>query len=246
MMLARPITKAAGSIRSRSSAAPRVRAVRAMAKYTVYVKGDPKTSTLLDCPFCHRVLLTLETKGIHYDLRHIDFADKPQWLVEKFDGKVPVLEEGDMQMNDSDKIVEWLEEKMPTPAMKAETPEAAAKFLPAFRGYLMAAPEEAEDKKAAWMGALDTLEAALAKVPGPLFGGASLNAVDAALAPKVYHAFTALKHFRGFDLYALPGNAYPAIKKYRLALAELPAWKKTDYGQEAIIKGWERHGAKVQ
>jgi hypothetical protein len=24
--------------------------------------GDPATNTLLDCPFCHRVLLTLEAK----------------------------------------------------------------------------------------------------------------------------------------------------------------------------------------
>lgn len=46
------------------------------------------------------------------------------------------------------------------------------------------------------MSALDALEAALEKAPGPLFGGSHLNAVDAALAPKVYHAFTSLKHFR--------------------------------------------------
>jgi len=31
---------------------------------------------------------------------------------------------------------------------------------------------------------------------GPYFGGKSLNATDAALAPKLYHAFTALQHFR--------------------------------------------------
>lgn len=30
-------------------------------------------------PFCHRVLLTLETKGAHYDSAYIDFNDKPQW-----------------------------------------------------------------------------------------------------------------------------------------------------------------------
>jgi hypothetical protein len=89
-----------------------------MAKLTAYVKGDPKTNTLLDCelpaglpphstprrpprgrgrvplpraparplsapppvgPFCHRVLLTLETKGVPYDMSYIDFNDKPKW-----------------------------------------------------------------------------------------------------------------------------------------------------------------------
>lgn len=212
-----------------------------MANLVVYVKGDPKTSTLGDCPFCHRVMLTLETKGVHYDTSYIDFSDKPQWLVDKFEGKVPVIQEGDFQMNDSDKIVEWLEEKYPTPSMKSTPPEAAVKFFGAFRNFLFSTKDDEEDKKAAFLGALDTLEAALEAVPGPLFGGQHLDATDASLAPKLYHAFTALKHFKGFDIYDLPSSKYPAIKKYRLALAELPAWKKADYGQEAIIKGWERH-----
>ena len=50
-----------------------------MAKLTAYVKGDPKTNTLLDCPFCHRVLLTLETKEVPYESAYVDFNDKPQW-----------------------------------------------------------------------------------------------------------------------------------------------------------------------
>ncbi|KIZ06990.1 Glutathione S-transferase DHAR1 [Monoraphidium neglectum] len=190
------------------------------------------------CPFCHRVLLTLETKGAHYDLSYVDFADKPQWIVDNFGGKVPIIQEGDFKLVDSDKIVEWLEEKIPSPPMKADSPDAAGKLFPAFRGYILSKPEEEEEKKAAFVAALDALESALAAAPGPLFGGTQLNAVDAALAPKLYHALTATKHFKGFDLYAQPG--YEAVKKYRLALSEHPAWKKTDYGQEAIIKGWTK------
>jgi glutathione S-transferase len=30
-------------------------------------------------PFCHRVLLTLETKHIPYEMDYIDFNNKPQW-----------------------------------------------------------------------------------------------------------------------------------------------------------------------
>jgi len=73
--------------------------------------------------------------------------------------------------------------------------------------------------QAAFLAALDALEAALEAVPGPLFGGAHMDSTDAALAPKLYHALTALKHWKGFDLYA--GDKHPAIKKYRLALAEV-------------------------
>jgi hypothetical protein len=50
--------------------------------------------------------------------------------------------------------------------------------------------------QAAFVAALDALESALAAAPGPLFGGTQLNAVDAALAPKLYHALTATKHFK--------------------------------------------------
>ncbi|GBF96200.1 dehydroascorbate reductase [Raphidocelis subcapitata] len=205
----------------RLRAAPRARAVSVMAKLNVYVKGDPKTNTLLDCPFCHRVLLTLETKGAPYDVSYVDFDDKPKWLVDEFEGKVPVIQDGDTKM--------------------ATAPEAAGKILPAFRGWLMASPAEETEKKAAFLAALDALDAALAAAPGPLFGGERMDSTDAALAPKLYHALTALKHWKGFNIYALPADKYPAIKKYRLALAELEAWKKVDYGTEAIIKGWERH-----
>lgn len=233
--------RAAAFSSSSNRMTPRAGSVRAAAsaKYVTYVKGDPKTSTLGDCPFCQRVLLTLETKGAHYDLAYVDFADKPKWLVDKFEGKVPVIEEGPSQMNDSDKIVVWLEEQIPQPAMAAETPEAAMKLFPAFRGWMLCKPEEEAEKKAAFVAALDALETTLAAVPGPFLGGLILNAVDAALAPKLYHALTATRHFKGFDVYATPAS-YPAIKKYRLALSELPAWKKTDYGQEAIIQGWTK------
>jgi valyl-tRNA synthetase len=33
----------------------------------------------LQCPFCQRVLLTLEAKSIPYNSSFIDFAAKPEW-----------------------------------------------------------------------------------------------------------------------------------------------------------------------
>lgn len=81
-------------------------------------------------PFCHRVLLTLETKRVPYDSSYVDFADKPQWLVDRFEGKVPVVNKGGFEgegafwMNDSDKIVEWLEVNYPEVSMASTPPEA--------------------------------------------------------------------------------------------------------------------------
>lgn len=50
-----------------------------MAALKMYVKGDPATNTLLDCPFCHRVLLTAEVKKVPYTMEYIDFNNKPEW-----------------------------------------------------------------------------------------------------------------------------------------------------------------------
>lgn len=43
-------------------------------------------------PFCHRSLLTLEEKNVPYSTTLIDFANKPQWLLDVNPaGSVPVM-----------------------------------------------------------------------------------------------------------------------------------------------------------
>ena len=40
--------------------------------FTLVVKGKPETKQLLDCPFCHRVLLTLARKvGAAHHIAHV-------------------------------------------------------------------------------------------------------------------------------------------------------------------------------
>ena len=61
----------AGASASRSifSGRRRVRgAVMARAERKIWVKGDPSSNTLGDCPFCHRALLTLELKVSFSDI----------------------------------------------------------------------------------------------------------------------------------------------------------------------------------
>jgi hypothetical protein len=43
-------------------------------------------------------------------------------LLEKSGGKVPVLNEGDWWLPDSDAIAEWAEEKHPEPSLKSNVP----------------------------------------------------------------------------------------------------------------------------
>lgn len=208
--------------------------VVAMASLDVYVKGDPVNNVLADCPFCHKVLLTLENKQVPYTKKYIDFANKPEWLAERSGGKVPVINNGDFWLPDSDKIVEYLEENYPEPSMKSTVPpEVGAKFFGAFREFLKSSEEEAKAKEAAFLSELKNLDDYLA-ANGPLFGGESLNATDASLAPKIYHAKVALKHYKAFEFPA----ELKALSKYWDTLTALPTWKNALYSEALIIKGW--------
>lgn len=208
-----------------------------MSSLVAYVKGDPEAGILGDCPFCHRLLITLEQKNVPYTMKFIDFANKPGWLQERSGGKVPIVNDGDFWLPDSDKIVVWLEETYPEPSMVSAVPsEVGAKLFPAFREMLKSTAEEQKEKAA-------TLEAELKLVNdylsnnGPFFGGDTLNATDAAVAPKLHHINVALKHFKGWSI----PSEMTAIKLYLELLNEQPAWNKSLYSDETMIKGWTAH-----
>jgi glutathione S-transferase len=210
---------------------------------TLYVKGDPAGKKLGDCPFCHRVLLTVESKGIPYASSFIDLDDKPQWLLDKAGGKVPVLERGGFWLPDSDEIVKFLEREFPVPSMAAfDHGDIGAKLFPAFRGAILAEKGSDEEKaKLADLGAeLDRVDSYLSS-RGPLFGGDKLDSTDASFAPKLYHAKVALPKLKGVAPLFGGASGRPALERYWSALTALDAWNKTDYGESAILAGWERH-----
>jgi chloride intracellular channel protein 1 len=77
------------------------------------------------------------------------------------------------------------------------------------RNLLFAKPEEVNEKKGAFVAELTKLNNFLAQ-GGPFFGGAHLDATDASLAPKLYHALVALGHFKGLTLDA---DKFPAVER---------------------------------
>ena len=55
-------------------------------------------------------------------------------LQEKSGGKVPVINDGDFWLPDSDKIVEWLEQQHPQPSMASSVPaDVTGGFFGAFK-----------------------------------------------------------------------------------------------------------------
>lgn len=83
-------------------------------------------------PFCWRVMLALELKGVAYESKLLEGAKKqqksPEFLRLNPRGTVPVLRDNDVVVRESMAIMAYLEKKHPTPALFGETPQSTARI----------------------------------------------------------------------------------------------------------------------
>ena len=142
------------------------------------------------CPYVQRSVVTLEAKGVPYDVTYIDLTDKPSWFLEISPmAKVPVLRVGDTMLFESDVIAEYLDE-VHTPHLHPEDPlqkalhRAWMSFAAGLGGpgyQLMTARDQAAAQRAA-----DDANAKLARledqVVGPFFAGEAFQLIDACSA----------------------------------------------------------------
>ena len=153
------------------------------------------------CPYVQRSAITLETKGVPYEIEFIDLNDKPQWFLDISPmGKVPVLVVHDgareIVLFESAVINEYLDEvtdgsMLPADPLLRARHRAMIEFASAAiaDGWRMGVAEsrEAALKEAA------TLRAKLARfeaeMVGPFFTGAELSLVDTAAIPMLLRAW---------------------------------------------------------
>lgn len=189
----------------------------------------------------HRLRIALNLKGIAYDYVAVDLRTE-EHLGAAFrtlnpQGLVPAIVEGDLTLIQSPAIIEWLEERYPTPALlPADADERArVRALAAIVGcdihpinnrrvleYLkktLGCDEAAVQAWCAtWISAgFDALEALLAsdKARGAFCVGAAPTLADVYLVPQVESA----RRFK-VDL-----DAYPNIVAVDRACAELDAFR---------------------
>jgi glutathione S-transferase len=168
------------------------------------------------CPYCARVRIVLAEKGVGYETVEIDLSDRPDWLYEKNPlGKVPVLEEDDFVLPESDVIMEYLEERYPEPALlPADREDRALVRLRIFRFdtnlgdayYSLRRGEEHGAERLAHC--LSFIERFLSRGPG------SYSLADIAYLPWVLRA----RDMLGVDL-----SDFPAIEGWLAQLLERPA-----------------------
>ncbi|GKV28524.1 hypothetical protein SLEP1_g37564 [Rubroshorea leprosula] len=213
--------------------------------------------TLGDCPFCHRVLLTLEEKKIPHKTHLINLSDKPQWFLEiSPEGKVPVVKFDDKWVPDSDVIVGILEEKYPEPSL-VTPPELAPvevlyELLPTDYFVLGSNCESSGSKifgsfvkfvkskdpndgsEQALLDELKALDEHL-KGHGPFIASEKITAVDLSLGPKLYHLEIALGHFKKWTV----PEGLTNVHSYMKLIFSRESFVKTKAEKQFVIAGWE-------
>ncbi len=175
------------------------------------------------CPYVQRAAIALAEKGVPFERRTVDLADKPVWFrtISPL-GKVPLLQVGDAVLFESAAIVEYLEDTAPPRLHPADSlTRARHRAWMEFGSSILAdiwtiettADRAAFDAKAILLREkFGRLEAELEA--GPYFAGAEFCLVDAVFAP-------AFRYFDVFDRYVDLGvfGGLPKVQAWRQALA---------------------------
>jgi glutathione S-transferase len=200
-----------------------------------------------------RAAIVLAEKGVPFERRDIDLANKPDWFLKVSPlGKTPVLRVGDESIFESAVICEYLEETAlprlhPANALQRAQHRSWMEFgsalLNLIGAFYNAADEPALIARAADIRArLAQLEVALGE--GPYFAGGSFSIVDAVFGPvfRYFNVFDAVDDFGFWD-------GLPKVQHWRQALATRPSVAgavRADYPD--LLRGflWARRSALSQ
>lgn len=175
------------------------------------------------CPYAQRVTIVLAEKGIPFERRIIDLANKPDWFRAMSPlGKVPLLLADGEVLFESAVICEYLDD-IAAPHLHPQAPLARARerawveFASATLAAIAAlynAPDQAalEARCAELAARFGQVETVLGE--GPWFGGERFGMVDAAFAP-VLRYFDTFEQLGGIAVF----DATPKLRRWRAALA---------------------------
>lgn len=188
-------------------------------------------------PYVQRAVIALSEKGVPFERRYVDLADKPDWFraISPL-GRTPVLKIGEAALFESAAILEYLEDTQPGPLHPADPVERAhhrawigfgSETLNDIAGFYSARDMGTLEAKAAALHARFRLLEAHLSV-GPWFAGARFSLVDAVFAPvfRYFDTFDRIGEFGVFD-------GMEKVPAWRTALAGRPSARAAvavDYG----------------
>jgi glutathione S-transferase len=194
--------------------------------------------------------LVLLRKGINYEVKPTSIENKPTWLVEEHQGKLPAIVHKGKVVTDSLSISEYLEKKYPHSSLTRqgaysyqEVIEKTAGFFPSLVTYIKNKdsskdPEllEQVDKQ------LEIIDEILRTTPGQYLGGIEMTLADLYLLPQLFHAYVTMEHFKGVEFFHLEGDfVRPALESYMARMLDLEEFnnKKAYVGVDQVVYGWK-------
>ena len=177
------------------------------------------------CPYVQRAAIVLAEKGVAFERREVNLADKPAWFLAVSPlGKTPVLLVAGAPVFESAVICEYLDETQsprlhPDDALERARHrgwiEFASALLNTIAGFYTAADDTALRKKRDELRErLRQLERELERRPGPYFAGAPFSLVDAAFGP-VFRYFDVFERIADFGFF----ERTPRLLAWRRTLA---------------------------
>lgn len=162
------------------------------------------------CPYVQRAAIVLAEKGIEFERRDIDLANKPDWFLRISPlGKTPVLLVGDQPIFESAVICEYLDE-IRVPRLHPEDAllraqhrawmEFGSAILNVIAGFYSACDEQTLLAKATEIRIkFEQVEVVLKE--GPYFAGREFSVVDAVFGPvfRYFDVFDKISDFGWFD-----------------------------------------------
>ena len=180
------------------------------------------------CPYVQRAAIALAEKGVAFDRRYIDLADKPDWFRQLSPlGKVPLLLIDDREVLFESAVIAQYVNEVTGGGLLAASPLERARQLAWMEFISQLIADIGRFYSAADGAAFQAAAAALRSKfchledklgDGPWFGGETFTLVDAAAAP-------AFRYFDVFDELVDVGllDRTPKVARWRAALAERPS-----------------------
>jgi len=179
------------------------------------------------CPYVQRAAIVLAEKGVPFERRDIDLANKPGWFLALSPlGKTPVLQVGGEALFESAVICEYLDETEaprlhPADALRRACHRAWVEFGSALLNAIGAFYNAADD--AALAAAAKDIHRRFAQIEavlgeGPWFDGEAFGLVDAVFGP-VFRYLDVFDDIGDFGLM----DALPRVARWRAALEQRPS-----------------------
>jgi len=216
----------------------------------LFCKSNKDGTQIGDCPFAQFIQLVLLKKGIKYEVRPTLSDEKPAWLKEKHEGKLPALVHKGTSMTDSMAIAEFLERTYPHNSLTRqgaysyqEVLEKTSGFFPSLSAFI----KNKDDSKDASLLAgietqLDILDEIIRSTPGQYVCGIEVTLADLYLVPQLFHAMVAMEHFKGVEYYHINGTpTRPALENYVARMFDMEEFnnKRVYYNVDQVIYGWK-------